>query len=138
MNKPNDLSNSVIFPKGDKITSDYFTGSVWLEMLVPGDDIFNCPIGNVTFAPGSRNNWHRHPGGQLLMVTGGRGYYQELGKPPQVIREGDAVKINPDVKHWHGAAPDSWLVHLAIGTNPHKGIVEWLEPVSNEEYNKLK
>lgn len=138
MDKSNKLSESVIFPKGKKITNAYFTGAVWLEMLVSNDTIFNCPIGNVTFAPGARNNWHKHPGGQLLLVTGGKGYYQEEGKPAQIIKEGDVVKINPDVKHWHGATPDSWLVHIAITTNAQKGDAEWLEPVTDAEYNQLE
>jgi quercetin dioxygenase-like cupin family protein len=129
---------SVIFPKGEKVVSDYFTGAVWLAMLVPGDSDLNCPVYNVTFEPGARNNWHRHPGGQILLVTGGTGYYQEEGKPVQVIKAGDVVKINPDVKHWHGATPDRPLVHLAISTNPQKGDAEWLEPVTDEEYNNLK
>jgi quercetin dioxygenase-like cupin family protein len=132
-----ELCGSVIFPKGEKITSDYFIGIAWLEMLVPNDGTFNCPIGNVTFEPGARNNWHKHPGGQLLLVTGGKGYYQEEGKPAQIIQAGDVVKIHPDVKHWHGATPDNWLVHLAISTNPQKGDAEWLEPVTDEEYDNL-
>jgi quercetin dioxygenase-like cupin family protein len=137
MNKANDLFESVIFPKGAKITNDYFVGSAWLEMLVSNDSTFNCPIGNVTFEPSARNNWHKHPGGQILLVTGGNGYYQEEGKPVQVLHEGDVVKILPDVKHWHGATPDSWFTHLAISTNVHNGDTEWLEPVTDEEYNLL-
>lgn len=137
MNKPNDLGDSVIFPKGQKITDEHFIGIVWVETLVPKDSTFNCQIANVTFEPGARNNWHKHPGGQILLVTGGKGYFQEEGKPTQAILEGDIVKINPDVKHWHGAAPDSWLVHIAVITNPQKGEAKWLEPVTDEEYNKL-
>jgi quercetin dioxygenase-like cupin family protein len=138
MDKSKKLSESVIFPKGEKITNDYFIGATWLEMLVANDSIFNCPIGNVTFEPGARNNWHKHPGGQILLVTGGKGYYQEEGKSVQVIKKGDVVKIHPDVKHWHGATPDSWLAHIAISTNAQKGDAEWLEPVTDEEYNNLK
>ena len=138
MKKSNDLSESVIFPKGEKIKNDYFIGTAWLEMLVPKDSTFNCSIGNVTFEPGARNNWHKHPGGQILLVTGGKGYFQEEGRPVQVIQEGDVVKIRPDEKHWHGAAPDSWLVHIAIIANAPKGDAEWLEPVTDEEYNNLK
>ena len=137
MNKSTNLSDSVIFPKGQKITTDYFIGTAWLEMLVSNDSTFNCPIGNVTFEPGARNNWHKHPGGQLLLVTGGKGYYQEEGKPVQVLHEGNVVKIHPDVKHWHGATPDSWFSHIAISTNAQKGDAEWLEPVTDEEYNNL-
>lgn len=96
------------------------------------------PIGNVTFEPGCRNSWHKHSGGQILLVTGGRGYYQEWSKPAQELHPGDVVQIPGDVKHWHGAAPDSWFVHIAIEVNPGKGPAEWLETVSDEEYNKLK
>jgi quercetin dioxygenase-like cupin family protein len=138
MNKPSDLSNNVIFPKGGKITDEHFIGAVWVKTLVPKDSTFNCQIANVTFEPGARNNWHNHPGGQILLVTGGIGYYQEEGKPAQTIREGDVVKINPNVKHWHGAAPDSWLVHIAVMTNPRKGDALWQEPVTDKEYNSLK
>ncbi len=138
MNKSNNLSESVIFPKGEKITNDYFIGTAWLEMLVSNDSTFNCPIGNVTFEPAARNNWHKHPGGQILLVTGGKGYFQEEGKPVQVLQEGDVVKIHPNVKHWHGATPDSWFVHLAISTNAQKGDAEWLEPVTDEEYLALE
>lgn len=98
-------------------------------MLVPRDNEFNCPTGNVTFEPGCRNNWHRHPGGQILLVTGGRGYYQEEGKPAQELNPGDVVKIHPNVKHWHGAASDSWFVYLSVETNANTGPAEWLEPV---------
>lgn len=141
MAKPDDLSEKTIFPHGEEIPeefSGYFSGKVWLNMLVDRDDEFNCPIGNVTFEPGCRNNWHKHPGGQILLVTGGRGYYQEEGNPAQELNLGDVVKIHPNVKHWHGAAPDTWFVHLSIETNAKAGPAEWLEPVSDEEYNKLK
>lgn len=87
MDKSSNLSKSVIFPKGEKITNDYFIGTAWLEMLVSNDSTFNCPIGNVTFEPGARNNWHKHPGGQLLLVTGGKGFYQEKGKPVQRVHK---------------------------------------------------
>lgn len=135
MNPSNHLTEGVIFPKGDKITNNYFIGTAWLEMIVPLDSTFNCPIGNVTFEPGARNNWHKHPGGQILLVTGGTGYYQEEGKPVEILHEGDVVKIDPDVKHWHGATPDSWFAHIAISTNVQKGDTEWLEPVTDEQYH---
>ena len=138
MDNLKDLRNSVIFPKGEKIENNYFIGATWLDMLVDEDTTYNCPIGNVTFEPGARNNWHKHPGGQILLVTGGKGYYQEEGKHVQLLKEGDVVKIPPNVKHWHGATKDSWFVHLAISTNPELGGAEWLEAVTNEEYEKLK
>ncbi len=133
-----DLSNSVIFPKGEKVESNNFIGTAYLHMLVLGENEWNCPIGNVTFEPGCRNNWHKHPGGQILLVTGGRGWYQEEGKEARELHSGDVVEIPCNVKHWHGAAKDSWFVHIYIGTNAHKGPVEWLEPVDDETYGKLK
>ena len=136
-----DLNNSAIFPKGDKMPkpfNNYFIGQAYLHMLVPGDKEFNCPIGNVTFEPGCRNNWHKHPGGQILLVTGGKGWYQEAGKPARSIMAGDVVKIPANVKHWHGATKDSWLVHLSVETNSQAGPAEWLEPVGDDEYNELK
>lgn len=138
MYKVKDLSGSRIFPKGEKMKLPTFTGTAWLNMLVPNDSIFNCPVANVTFEPGARTFWHKHPGGQILLVTGGIGYSQEDGKPVQVLQEGDVVKVAPYVKHWHGAAPDSWFVHIGISTNIQKGDADWLGPVTNEEYTSLK
>lgn len=138
MDKSKDLSEGVIFPKGKKTANDHFIGGAFLEWLVPKDSTFNCLIYNVTFEPGARNHWHKHPGGQILLVTGGIGYYQEEGKPVQVIREGDVVKIHPDVIHWHGAAPDSWFTHVGISTNTQEGDIEWLGPVTDEEYNNFE
>ena len=135
----NNLSESVIFPKGKKVEgpmSSVFVGSAWINMLVM-DSEFNCPVYNVTFEPRARNNWHKHPGGQILLVTGGKGYYQEEGKPARLLKAGDVVKIPPNVKHWHGATAESWFVHLGITTNPQAGDAEWLEEVNDKEYNKL-
>jgi quercetin dioxygenase-like cupin family protein len=137
MVKSEGMPEQGIFPKGEKIANEHFIGTAWLEVLVPDDSTFHCPTFNVTFEPGARNNWHRHPGGQVLLVTGGRGYYQEEKKKAQVIRKGDVIRIPPDVKHWHGAAPDSGLTHIAISTNPQEGDAEWLEPVTDEEYTRL-
>ncbi|MFW9994499.1 MAG: cupin domain-containing protein [Candidatus Odinarchaeota archaeon] len=140
MNKNDELSNSVIFPKGTKVEGplkDVFTGAAWVEMLVT-DQVYNCPVYNVTFEPGARNNWHSHPGGQILLITGGKGYYQESGKPARSLTAGDVVEIPPNVKHWHGAAKDSWFTHLGITTNPQAGAAEWFEEVSDQEYNKLE
>ena len=97
------------------------------------------PVSNVTFEPGCRNNWHiHHKGGQILLVTDGRGWYQEWGKPARELKPGDTVDIPPEVKHWHGAAKDSWFAHIAISVPAEGASNEWLEPVSDEEYNKLK
>jgi len=131
-------NQNTIFPKGERAPVDYFTGTVWLKMLVPNDPNLNCQIGNVIFEPGARNNWHTHPGGQILIATDGIGYYQEKGKPIQLLRKGDVVNIPPDIVHWHGASPDSEFTHIAINPNTQKGIVVWLERVTDEEYNSFK
>lgn len=125
-----------VFPKGEKLPdTPNFTGEAWLSMFVTKADSMDCTIGNVTFAPGVRNSWHSHPGGQILLCTSGEGRYQEKGKPVQVLRSGDVVKIAPNVVHWHGAAPDSEFTHIAIGPQQSKGGAVWLEPVTDEEYN---
>ena len=125
-----------VFPMGEKneAFAQYFTGQSYLNMLTTEQ----VGIGNVTFEPGCRNNWHiHHGGGQILLCTGGRGYYQEWGKPARELHPGDVVNIPPEVKHWHGAAPDSWFAHLAVEVPSENGSNEWLEPVSDEEYSKL-
>jgi len=125
-----------VFPKGDQITNNNFTGTAWLQMMVSNDTTYNTSIGNVTFEPGARTNWHKHPGGQILLVTDGSGYYQEKGKPAQIIRKGDVVRIPPDTEHWHGASANSGLTHVAISPNLQKGSVIWLTPVTDEEYSQ--
>lgn len=132
-----DFTVKDVFPKGNKLPdTPNFTGDAWLEMLVTKADSMDCTVGNVTFAPGVRNSWHSHPGGQILLCTSGEGRYQEKGKPVQVLRPGDVVKIAPNVVHWHGAAPDSEFTHIAVGPQQSKGGAVWLEPVTDEEYNQ--
>lgn len=138
MSEAKDLSNSVIFPKGNPIPEQFaknFIGQAYLSMLTGFDT--GVPIGNVTFEPACRNNWHAHPGGQILLVTGGRGWYQEWGKPAQELHAGDVVNIPKNAKHWHGAAKDSWFVHLAVEAGAAEGPAVWMEPVTDEEYDKL-
>ncbi|TAE50514.1 MAG: cupin domain-containing protein [Bacteroidetes bacterium] len=132
---PAEMTPPHVFPKGEKVVSSHFTGTVWLHMLVNTDTTLYLNAGHVTFAPGARTHWHRHPGGQILLVTSGKGRYQEQGKPVIEIRQGDVIQCNPNVKHWHGAAPDSELSHIAIGPNQDKGPVEWLEAVTEKEYH---
>jgi quercetin dioxygenase-like cupin family protein len=125
-----------IFPKGghNEAYAKYFTGTSYLEMLST-EGVF---IGNVTFEPGCRNFWHvHHKGGQILLVTGGRGWYQEAGKPARKLLPGDVVNIPAETKHWHGAAKDSWFAHVAVEVPAADKSNEWLEPVSDEEYNAL-
>lgn len=115
--------------------SSFFDGQAYLKMLTSD----GVSIGNVTFEPGSRNHWHiHHEGGQILLVSGGRGYYQAWGEPAKALRAGDIVNIPAGVKHWHGATKDSWFCHLAIEVPSLRGWNEWLEEVSSESYNKLK
>jgi quercetin dioxygenase-like cupin family protein len=128
--------NASVFPRGEIITNDNFTGTAYLQMLINPDSIYQTSIGNVTFEPGARTRWHQHPGGQILLVTAGSGYYHAKGMPAQAIRKGDVIRIAPDLEHWHGASPDSSLTHIAISLNLDKGGVVWLQPVSEEEYEK--
>ena len=137
MNTKEDQKSNPIFTKGDSAQADYFTGQAWVKVLVPNDTIFNNTIVNVIFEPGCRNNWHTHPGGQILLCTDGVGYYQEKGKPIQVLEKGDVVTIAPDLLHWHGASPDCEFTHIAIVYNRQEGSVVWLDRVTDEEYYSL-
>lgn len=128
-----------VFPIGDKNDgyAQYFIGQSYLNMI----STKQVPVGNVTFEPKCRNNWHIHHadknGGQMLIVTAGEGWYQEWGKPAQRLKPGDVVNIPANVKHWHGASKDSWFQHLAIEVPGENCKTEWCEPVSDEEYNNL-
>lgn len=119
-----DTANPIVkdvFQKGEKLPdTSNFTGEAWLSMFVTKADSMDCTVGNVTFAPGVRNSWHSHPGGQILLCASGEGRYQEKGKPVQVLHPSDVVKIAPNVVHWHGAAPDSKFTHIAIGPQQSK------------------
>lgn len=130
---PGNMLNT-IFPVGDKVQGGNFTGTVWVTQLLPGDLAFNAAIGNVIFQPKARSKWHTHPGGQTLLALEGVGYYQEKGKPVQILRKGDVARCPPDVEHWHGASHDNWFVQLAITPEHPKGRVTWLQEVREEEY----
>jgi 4-carboxymuconolactone decarboxylase len=131
-------NKNTIFAKGEKTNPDYFTGTAWLNVLVPKDETGNYTIGNVSFEPGGKTNWHTHPAGQILLVTDGKGFYQERGKQARVITKGDVVVIPSNIEHWHGAVHDSSLTHIAI-TNMVNGIpVTWLAPVTEEEYKIMQ
>jgi len=127
-----------IFPKGELGPAEKFTGKAWNIGLVPNDSMYNTVVGNVYFEPGARSNWHMHPSGQILIITDGVGYHQIKGQPRQTIRKGDVVKCPPNVLHWHGASPDSGLHQLYILPNTEKGIVDWKEKVTDEEYGNPK
>ena len=124
------------FQKGDvNPFNKYFTGTTYLTRLSENDTTWNSSIANVTFEPGARTNWHKHSGGQILLVTAGEGRYQEKGQPVRILHKGDIVRIPLNVEHWHGAAPDSWFAHISIETNLPDNETTWLEPVTDEEYN---
>lgn len=123
------------FKKGDiNPYNKFFTGTTYLSRLSENDSIWNSSIANVTFEPQARTNWHKHSGGQILLVTAGEGRYQERGKPLQILKEGDVVRIPLNVEHWHGAAPKSWFAHISIETNLPNNETTWLEPVTDNEY----
>lgn len=131
-----DTQGKTIFPRGGKneAYAQYFVGQSYLHMLSKEGVV----IGNVTFEPGCRNHWHiHHKGGQILLVTGGSGYYQEWGKAAQKLQPGDVVHIPPEVKHWHGAAPSSWFSHLVVEIPAAGASNEWLEPVADAAYGAL-
>jgi len=131
------MDEHTIFPKGDQGPADYFNGTAWVKILVPKDQTGTYSVGNVVFEPGCRNNWHTHATGQILLVTDGKGYYQERGEPARPLVKGDVVVIPIDVEHWHGAAADSSFTHIVITNNSPEGPVKWLGRVTDEEYNAL-
>lgn len=130
-----EVKKGVIFPIGEKndAYAQYFIGQSYLNGLL-SDPALEFGVGLVTFEPGCRNNWHIHKNGyQVLLVTGGEGWYQEDGKEAQPLKKGDVIMTHEGVKHWHGAAKDSWFEHVALTA----GQAEWLEPVTDEYYNQL-
>ncbi len=132
------MVKEVLFGVGEENPyGEFFTGKSYLNMLTTDSVV----VANVTFEPGCRNNWHIHHaekgGGQILLATDGEGWYQEEGKPAQKLTPGSVVEIPAGVKHWHGAAKDSQFTHIAIEVPAVNASNEWLEPVSDEEYNKL-
>lgn len=132
------ISTDSIFPKGQLVPEANFTGTAWVYNFIEADSSFNIPIAHVTFEPGARTHWHSHAGGQVLIAIGGVGYYQEKGKPIQILRKGDSVKCAADTPHWHGASPESGFMQIAVTPNTSKGRTTWLQKVSDEEYNSLK
>jgi len=131
------IPSDAIFPNGTKTTAN-FTGTVWVKTLVPLDSTFKSVVGTVTFEPGARSYWHTHNAGQILLVTDGTGYTQEKGKPIRIVHKGDTIICRPNVEHWHGAAPGSSMTHISIIPNADKGIVNWLGPVTDQQYNGPK
>ena len=139
MTEKEKYQETIYFPVGDPNPyGKYFVGQSYLAPV----STEQVPIFNVTFEPGCRNNWHIHHaksgGGQLLICVGGRGYYQDWGKEPVERTPGTVVNIPANVKHWHGASPNSWFSHLAIEVTGEETSAEWLEAVDADDYSKLK
>ena len=142
VNNKEEFDKQNIFGKGEANTAfaDYFIGNSFLNPLThPGE----CAVflANVTFEPGCRNNWHIHHaksgGGQMLICTAGSGWYQEEGREPVSPEPGMVIMIQPEVKHWHGAKADSWFSHIAVEIPGADTSNEWLEAVSDEQYDSL-
>lgn len=134
--KKTDQTPNFIFPKGTPGPTENFTGKAWNVGLVENDSVYNTVVGNVYFEAGARSNWHKHPSGQILIITDGTGYHQIKGKPKQFLKKGDIVKCPPNVEHWHGASPDTGMLQMYILPKTEKGIVSWLMKVTDEEYSK--
>ncbi|MFC0877778.1 cupin domain-containing protein [Saccharicrinis sp. FJH2] len=126
-----------VFEKGQLAPAKFFTGNVYVKGLVDNDSVFTTAGGEVYFESGARSNWHMHPAGQILIVTAGIGYHQIKGQPIEVIHKGDVVKCPPNVDHWHGASKDASMSHIYLVPNTEKGIVEWKDAVTDEEYAQI-
>ena len=138
-NEKEQYQSTIFFPIGEANTAyaEYFTGNSYLAEIASAP----LPVHNVTFEPDCRNHWHIHHAasgdGQLLICVGGRGWYQEAGKQAVPMTPGTVITIPANVKHWHGAAKDSWFSHLAISIPGEQTSNEWCEPVSDAEYGSL-
>jgi 4-carboxymuconolactone decarboxylase len=131
------METTDIFPKGQQLPSEWFTGNAFLTQLVAKDQNHEFSAGCVTFEANARTVWHTHPKGQVLIVIVGEGFYQEKGKPAQPIKKGDVVNIPENLEHWHGATAISKMVHIAITNYKDDVNVIWLKPVTEEEYNEV-
>ena len=125
------------FPKGELSNAKNHTGNIWLSELNVGDSTFDPSIAMATYDAGAKLDWHTHPGGQVLLITEGTGYYQERGRMARVVHKGDVIKCAPGLEHWHGASPKSSFAYIAV-TPTQKGKTIWLEPVSDKDYNSAK
>ena len=135
--KESTMKRTDIFPKGSQGPSDYFKNAAWVNMLhTDTNGVFDTQVYNVVFEPSARTYWHSHPGGQILLITDGVGYYQEKGKQAQKLKPGDVVPIPPDVVHWHGAAPESEFTHIGMSTKVHFGPAKWFGEVTDAEYSE--
>jgi len=135
--KMNEGKNEMLFPKGEKLPDEWFTGNAYLSPLVAKDKNNEFSAGSVTFDPGARTNWHTHPKGQVLIITEGSGFYQERGKPARSIKKGEVVNIPEDTEHWHGATETTSMTHIAITNFKEEVQVTWLQAVTDAEFNNV-
>ncbi|NNV54245.1 (R)-mandelonitrile lyase [Limnovirga soli] len=131
------METNQIFPQGQQLPNEWFTGNAFLTPLVAKDKNNQFSVGCVTFLPNARTVWHTHPKGQVLIVIEGNGFYQEKGKLAQPITKGDVVNIPENTEHWHGATATHKMVHIAITNYEEDVQVTWLQPVLNEDYQKV-
>ncbi len=124
-------------PAPEEFTAKFFTGKVGVHMMLGNDENNEYSIANVIFDPESRTNWHTHPKGQVLLVLAGEGFYKAEGQTVQKIKKGDVVNIPPNVNHWHGAAPNSEFVHVALTNYKNGQNVTWGDPVSDDDYKSV-
>jgi quercetin dioxygenase-like cupin family protein len=118
--------------------ADWFTGAVRIDELYQPNETSRSAAASVTFEPGARTAWHRHPLGQTLIITTGCGWVQREGEPIEEVHPGDVVSFEAEEKHWHGATATTAMTHIAIQENLNGKMVEWLEHVTDEQYNKFK
>jgi 4-carboxymuconolactone decarboxylase len=131
------MESTDIFPKGQQLPSEWFSGDAFLTQLIDKDKNHEFSAGCVTFEPKARTVWHTHPKGQVLIVIDGEGFYQEKGKSAQPIKKGNVVNIPENIEHWHGASASSKMVHIAITNYKDEVNVIWLQPVTDDEYNAV-
>jgi len=131
------METTDIFPKGQQLPSEWFSGDAFLTPLIAKDQNHEFSVGCVSFEPKARTVWHTHPKGQVLIVIDGEGFYQEKGKPAQSIKKGDVVNIPENIEHWHGASASSKMGHIAITNYKNDVNVTWLQPVIDDEYNEV-
>lgn len=131
------MDTSEIFPLGEPLPGDWFTGNAYLFPLVARDNNNGFSAGTVTFEQGARTNWHTHPKGQVLIVIEGTGFYQEQDKIAQPIKKGDVINIPENVTHWHGASATGRMVHIAITNYNGDENVTWLKPVTDQEFYEV-
>jgi quercetin dioxygenase-like cupin family protein len=129
------MAQPEIFPKGEKAPNVHHTGDVWLNHLAEADENFDFNVVQATMAAGSKLNWHLHPKGQQLYITDGVGYYQEKGKEVQVVKQGDVIKCEPEIEHWHAATPNTPVTYIAISGNAP---TTWTDTITAETYNAIK